>query len=178
MARALKGVAVNDLFPTVGANASATKALRSNNAQTAPNVVLDTDTYQAGFDATWEIDIFGGKRRALEAARSDLQAVEEDRRGVLVSLMAEVARNYIEYRGVQRRLEITRQNIRSQQEVFDITQLRCNSGLASELDVAQAKALLASTQAQLPTLEVSLKQFSNRLCVLLATTPGSLGSSD
>jgi len=173
-ARALRGAAVADLLPTVGASASLTTARRSQNALSFPVRLLDTDTYQAGFDATWEIDVFGGKRRALRAATADLQTIEEDQRAVLVSLLAEVARNYVEFRGTQRRLAIARENLAAQQQVLDITQIRSDKGLASELDVAQAKSVLASTRAQVPSLETALKQSSHRLSVLLGEQPGSL----
>lgn len=175
-ARALRGTVISDLFPTIGAGASYTTARRSANALSFPVRLLDTDTYQAGFDATWEIDVFGGKRRALQAANADLQAVEEDRRDVLVSLLAEVARNYLELRGTQRRLVIAQENLQAQQEVLEITRMRLEKGLASELEVAQAQAVLAATKSQVPSLETALKQSSHRLCVLLGQPPGTLAS--
>lgn len=173
-ARALRGAVLSDFLPTIGSSASLTTARRSQNALAFPVRLLDTDTYQAGFDASWEIDVFGGQRRALQAATADLQAIEQDQRAVQVSLLAEVARNYLEYRGTQRRLVIAQDNLKAQQETVDITQQRFDKGLASELDVAQAKTLLASTKAQVPTLEIALKQSSHRLSVLLGQVPGSL----
>jgi len=175
-ARALRGAVVADFIPTVGAGASYSTARRSRNATTSPMQLVDTDTYQAGFDASWEIDVFGGKRRSLEAATADTQAVEANLQGVRVSLLAEVARYYVEYRGAQRRLAIARQNLEAQQETVDITQLRFDKGLASELEVAQAKILLASTKSQIPALETDLKQSSHRMCVLLGLPPGALES--
>jgi NodT family efflux transporter outer membrane factor (OMF) lipoprotein len=174
VARALRGAALADLFPTVGLGGSLTTARRSQNALSFPVRLLDTDTYQAGFDASWEIDIFGGRRRALEAATAELQAIEEDRRAVLVSLVAEVARNYIELRGAQKRLVIAQENLETQREVLEITQLRLEKGLASELDLARARAVLATTRSQVPLLEAALKESSHRLSVLLGQPPGSL----
>lgn len=173
-ARALRGAAIADFFPTVGASGSLTTARRSANAQVFQSRLFDTDTYQAGFDASWELDVFGGKRRALQAATADLQTIEEDHRSVLVSLLAEVARNYVELRGTQRRLAIARENLAAQQEVLNITQLRSDKGLASELDVAQAKALLATTKSEMPSLETAIKQSSHRLGVLLGQPPAAL----
>ena len=173
-ARALRGAVVSDLFPTIGASGSYTTARRSANSLNGPVRSLDTDTYMAGFDASWEIDIFGGQRRKLQAANADLQAIEEGRRDVQVSLLAEVARNYVELRGTQRRLAIAQENLKAQQEVLDLTQLRMDKGLASELDVAQARAVLAATKSTVPTLETALKQSSHRLCVLLGVAPGTL----
>ncbi|HEY2951892.1 MAG TPA: efflux transporter outer membrane subunit [Verrucomicrobiae bacterium] len=174
--RALRGAALADFLPTIDANASYTKARRSENALSFPVRLIDTDTYQAGFDASWEIDVFGGKRRALEAASADLQAIEEDGRSVLVSLLSEVARNYLELRGSQRRLGLARQNLRAQQETLEITQQRFTAGLVSDLDVAQAKAVLAGTRSQVPSLETLEKQAIHRLSLLLGQPPGALQS--
>jgi NodT family efflux transporter outer membrane factor (OMF) lipoprotein len=173
-ARALRGAAIADLFPALDANGSFTTARRSQNALAFPVRLIDTEIYQIGFDASWELDLFGGKRRALEAAGADLQALVEDRRSVLVSLLADVARNYLELRGTQRRLEIAGENLRVQREALEIAQQRSRVGLASELDVAQASAVLASTRSQVPTLETLEKQLIHRLGVLLGQPPATL----
>jgi multidrug efflux system outer membrane protein len=175
-ARALRGEAIADLLPTIDANGSYTVSRRSANALSFSVNSLDNNTYQLGFDANWEIDIFGGKRRALEAANATIQAVAEDCRSVLVSLLAEVARNYVELRGIQSQLAIARQNIEAQQEAVHLTQLRFEKGLASELDTAQAKTLLANTRAQVPTLVTALKQTSHQLSVLIGQPPAALDS--
>lgn len=173
-ARALRGAVVADLLPTIGSSASVTNARRSRNAVAFPVRLFDTETYQLGFDASWEIDLFGGRRRALEAATADLQAVEEDLRAVRVSLLAELGRNYIDLRATQCRLAIASENLRVQQEVLDITTLRFDKGLASELDVAQAEALLESTRAKVPALETALRYSINRISVLLGQEPSLL----
>jgi NodT family efflux transporter outer membrane factor (OMF) lipoprotein len=173
-ARSLRGVVLADFLPTIDADASANKNRRSANAQVFQSQQFNTDTYLVGFDASWEIDIFGGRRRALQAATADLQAIEADRNAVLVTLLAEVARHYLDFRGTQRRLFIAKGNIAAQQEVVDISQLRFDKGLSSELDVTQAKSLLAASKSQLPTLDTALKQSSFRLSVLLGEAPGSL----
>ena len=173
-ARAQRGAAFWDLGPAINGKASYTDARTSKNALTFPIPKLDTDTYDAGFDASWEIDVFGGKRRTLEAANADVAASEEDRRDVLVSLLAEVARNYVEVRGFQSRLTITRNNIQSQEAALKLTQARFKGGVSGELDVTQAAALLAGTQSQLPALEALLKQAMHRLAVLLGQEPGAL----
>ncbi len=173
-ARAQRGAALWDALPIVGANASVVDSRASKNGQLFSGVPLTTHTYDAGFDAGWEIDIFGGKRRAWEAATAEVAASEENRRDVLVSLLAEVARNYVELRGSQRRLAITHSNIQSQQASLELAHSRFRGGMTSELDVTQAAALLAGTQSQLPALESSLKQSMHRLGVLLAQEPGAL----
>src|SRR5215831_8285573 len=175
-ARAQRKFYAADFGPTVDATGSYTRQRVSENGlqAVAPGVPLENDLYQAGFDAAWEIDVFGGKRRALEAATADVGASQEDRNDTLVTLLAEVARNYVELRGLQQRLVITRDNIKSQQDAREITQARFKRGVASELDVTQAAALLASTRSQLPSLETSRKQTMHQLGVLLGQEPGAL----
>ena len=172
--RALRGAVISDFLPTVSAIGSYTKARRSQNALAFPVRLIDTDTYQAGFDASWEIDVFGGKRRALEAFNADVQAIEEDRRNVLVSLISEVARGYIELRATQHRLGLAKKNLATQQETLEITRQRFNAGLASDLEVSQARGVIATTRSQIPAIETLEKQFLHRLCVLLAQPPGAL----
>lgn len=173
-ARAAKGAALADFFPSLDGIASYTKTRRSENAQAGPINFVHTDMYQLGFDASWELDVFGGKRRAFEAANASLAAVNENRRDVLVTLLAEVAANYIDVRGFQRRVEIARKNIVAQAEAVEIAELRLRAGLASELDVAQAKTLLAATRSQVPTLDTWLQAAMHRLGVLLGQPPGAL----
>src|ERR1051326_6662765 len=152
-ARALRGSALADFLPTIDANGSYTKTRKSRNSLTFAQRIIDSDMYQVGFDANWEIDVFGGKRRSLEAANATLASIEADHLDVLVTLLGDVARNYIEVRGFQRRIKIARDNIRAQEEALEITQLRFKAGLASELDVSQATAVLQTTKADVPTLE-------------------------
>jgi NodT family efflux transporter outer membrane factor (OMF) lipoprotein len=172
-ARALRSGAVWDFGPTVNAGAGYTKQEQARNAQTFPSP-RHTELYDAHFDASWELDVFGGKRRALESATAQLEAVREDQRDVLVSVLAEVARNYVEARGLQQRLVITRKNLQAQAQAVEITRSRFNAGLTSELDVKQAEALVAATQSQLPTMETALQQAIHRLGVLLGQAPGAL----
>jgi NodT family efflux transporter outer membrane factor (OMF) lipoprotein len=173
-ARALRGITAGELLPTIDATASLTDNRRSRNSLTFPVDTLDSDLYEAGFDATWEIDLFGGKRRAVEAATAELRAAIEDWRAVLVTLLAEVARNYVEARSFQRRVAITEQNIAAQRDALDIIRARFDAGLSSELDVSRSAALLATTASQAPALESSLQRAVHRLGVLLGAGPGAL----
>ena len=134
----------------------------------------EIDTWDAGFDASWEIDVFGGVRRSIEAARADEQASVEARRSAMLSLLAEVARNYIDLRGAQRELAIARENVKSQQETVELTRSRFAAGLTNDLDVARAEALVATTLSQIPPLEISVQQSIHRLGVLLAQDPTAL----
>jgi multidrug efflux system outer membrane protein len=135
---------------------------------------FESGVFQLGFDASWEIDFFGGHRRAVEAATADVAATAEARRDVLVSLLAEVARNYSELRGFQRRLEITNQNIALQQDSLHLTQVRADAGLGTQFDVERQTAQLDSTRALVPAFEAAEIQTIHRLGVLLGEEPGAL----
>jgi NodT family efflux transporter outer membrane factor (OMF) lipoprotein len=137
-------------------------------------IKTQTDLWQAGFDASWEIDIFGGTRRAVEAAEADADAARELHRDVLVSLLGEVATNYVELRGLQQRLAITNNNITTQTETFEITRELYTAGLTSEIDALRAESLLRTTESQVPTLESLIKRSIHRLGVLLGCQPGAL----
>ena len=169
-ARAELGVTDAGLWPQLNMNGS---AQRSRSPGPGGNGVIG-NSFQAGFDAAWELDIFGGTRRAVEAAEADLAAAQESRRDVLVSLLAELAVDYVALRGSQRRLVIARENLAMQQHSAELTRLRFKGGLASALDVANAAAQVASTAAQLPMMEAASQQTIHALCLLLACEPGAL----
>jgi NodT family efflux transporter outer membrane factor (OMF) lipoprotein len=147
-------------------------ATASTNRTSNPDA--SADLYRAGFDASWEIDVFGGKRRALEAAEADLQSSAETVDATRVSLAAEVARNYVEMRSFQARLAIARSNLDSQSETLQLTGWRAQAGLVSSLDVEQARANREQTRAQVPVLETALAQARHRLAVLLGLPPAAL----
>ncbi|HRK34484.1 MAG TPA: efflux transporter outer membrane subunit, partial [Candidatus Hydrogenedentes bacterium] len=140
----------------------------------APSFDRTQDVYQIGFDASWELDVFGGNRRALEAASADIDAAEEGRRDIMVSLLAEVARNYLTLREAQSRLVIARENIQSQQDTVNIARARFDAGLTSEFDAMRAEAQLATTQSQLPAFETIVYSAIHRLSVLLGKNPSAL----
>jgi multidrug efflux system outer membrane protein len=174
--RARRGVAKADLFPTLDATGSATWS-RSNRAILTN---LDTGTgktsadYAASFDAGWELDIFGGVRRSVEAAEADLRASQEDLRDVLVSLLAEVALNYVEARTFQARLAFAEANLEAQNETCQLTLWRYQAGLSDELAVQQARYNLENTRSQIPTLRTGLEEALNRIAVLLGEQPGKV----
>lgn len=175
-ARASRGVTAAGAWPTINTSGSYTRSRTSENALSSlsPGGDLEHDLFKTGFDASWEIDLFGGVRRSVEAADANIEASVEDRRATLVTLLGDVAKNYIDLRGFQRRLAVARANLKSQQEILGLTKVRFQAGLASDLDVAQAEAQVATTTAQIPTLEGSLKQAAHRLGVLLGLEPGAL----
>lgn len=168
-ARARRGLSQTSLFPSADVSSSFTKSGVGSN-----NDGGERETYKTGFDAGWEIDVFGGTRRAVEAADADLDVSQANLDDVLVSLTAEVGLNYVEVRSYQTRLAVASANILAQEESLKLTQSRFEAGLSDELAVQQAKYNLESTRSQVPTLRSALEQAKNRLAVLLGETPGTL----
>ena len=179
-ARAQYNIAAADLLPTVDGSGAYERQQQSRHQPVLGSlpipagVPFENNVYQAGFDASWEIDVFGGKRRAKEAARAEFAASEFDRRGAVVTLLGEVAHNYLEVRGYQRRLAIAQENIAAQAKELAITRDRFAHGLTSDLDVEQAGTLLATTRAEVPALETDLSAAIHRLGVLLGQQPEAL----
>src|SRR3989454_3592818 len=187
-ARAASGIARSDYLPSVGANVSATR-LRGGISQgviravpssadpdARPSLIspFETNSFQGNLSASWELDVFGGIRRGVQAATADIAAAEENRRDVLVILLGDVGRVYAQLRGFQRRLEIANKNIKTQQETLDLTTARAKAGLATELDVSRAAARLDSTKAAVPGLLSGAAVSIHRLSVLLGEEPGAL----
>ena len=163
--RAARGVAIAGLGPTFDALGS---YRRTGTAAGAAGL------YQAGFDAAWELDIFGGVRRGVEAATANLEASIDARLNVLVTLTAEVAVNYIDVRSFQEQIAIAQRNLKAQQHSADLTRQRFQAGLVSGLDVANAEAQVAGTAAQIPVVEQSTQQAIYSLSLLLGREPGAL----
>jgi len=172
-ARAARGIVAAGIGPTVDATGAYQRSQSAGGANGKSEGVI-TDQYQTGFDAGWELDIFGGVRRAIEAADADLQAALETRRDALVTLTAEVARNYIDLRAFQERIAISRQNLETQKHSAALTRLRFQGGFVGALDVANADAQVATTAAQIPLLEASARQTTYSLSVLLGRDPAAL----
>lgn len=184
-ARASRVVTASGAWPTLNVSGGYTRNRASQNGVAVPGegtviapsgggANLDQNFYQNGFDANWEINVFGGVRRSVEAADATIDATIEDRRDVLVTLLGEVAKNYIDLRGFQRQLAVARANLKTQQDTLELTQVRFQAGLASDLDVAQQEAQVNTTASQIPTLESGLKQAAYALDVLLGSQPGAL----
>jgi multidrug efflux system outer membrane protein len=174
-ARALRRQAQSSFVPQVDFDASATRSRSVLQTGRQPQTVTG-NLFDVGFDATWEIDLFGGIRRGVEAATASLQSVEEERRDTFVTLAAEVARNYLELRGAQQRLAVAEANLAAQQETVRLTRVRFEAGAVSNVDVQRALAQAANTAAQLPPLRASIKASIHRLGVLLGREPGALAT--
>lgn len=172
-ARAGRGLARSGLGPTVSASTSFRRSQASGDSGTSNRAV---NQYLAGFDAGWEIDIFGGVLRGVEAAGAQVQAAVENRRDALVTLAAEIARNYVDLRTYQQRLVIARKNLETQRHSAEVTRQRFAGGFASGLDVAAADAQVATTQAGIPLLESAARQTIHGLSVLVGREPRALVS--
>jgi NodT family efflux transporter outer membrane factor (OMF) lipoprotein len=130
----------------------------------------------AGLDAAWELDLFGKYRRALEAAKADTQAAAELRNAVLITLVSDVARGYMDLRGLQMRLAVARKNIERAEKAADLLQTRFDRGLTNELDLSVAKRQLATFKSQLAPLEAGVTAAANRIAVLLGRYPEDLAA--
>ncbi len=177
-ARAEKAVVSGGLWPSLGASGGYSRNRYGENQYPPlagfPGIPLDYNLYNADFDAAWELDIFGGTRRAVEAANAQLGAAEYSETNVLTSLLAEVARNYIDARAYQQRLLIAQDNIKVEQDSLDLTTNRFLNGLSSDLDAQQARALLNATEAEVPSLQTGFDESVFHLAVLLGQPPGAL----
>lgn len=173
-ARAHRGVARSRLLPSVDANASVASQLQSDNARTSIAGDRQSERYETGFDASWEIDVFGGVRRSIEAASADLDAEEEHRRDVMLTVVAEVGRSYVEYREAESRLVIAKRNQALQTQTSELVKsLRC-AGRATEVEDSQASSRLAVTSASIPQYEFEAERAWFRIEVLLGAPPNSL----
>lgn len=175
-ARARRSAGVAERFPTLAVQAGANRSRSSGEMGSGDS--RTAETFSAGFDANWELDVFGGKQRVVEAAEASLDAAREDLRDVLVSLLAEVALNYVEVMSYQARIAVAKSHLDTQKETWQIARWRREAGLTTQLDEDQAKLNLEQTRAQLPTLLTGQEQAKNRLGVLLGQQPGTLVELD
>ncbi len=185
-ARASRVVVSASLWPEVDASASYRRSYSGgsstgNSRSGASSSSTDSsvggkqsDLFRAGLDAVWELDIFGGKRRNVEAAEADLDAAVETRRDVLVSLVAEVGSNYVTLRSLQQQLAIAQDNLRAQAHAAEIARKRFEAGFVGALDVATANAQVATLESQIPVLESAAQATIYSLGVLLGHEPASL----
>ncbi|MSO99721.1 MAG: efflux transporter outer membrane subunit [Acetobacteraceae bacterium] len=150
-----------------GTNGSTVGGLGSRNLN-------EIDIFQAGLDASWEIDLWGKLRRGVESAGASAQAAEDAQRGVLLMSLAEVARDYILLRGAQTQLRIARENAQIARDTLNLTKQRAAGGVTTNLDVANASALLSETLARIPALELQEARLINALSLLVGMPPNGL----
>ncbi len=176
-ARAARSFARTGDSPTVDASAGYTRSRTSPNSA-GPGMPGSpsegSNLFTAGLDAAWEIDVFGGVSRAVEAADADVAGAVWTRRNLTVSLLAEVALNYFDLRTAQQRIVATRGNVDTQSRTVDLATNRFTTGLDSEIDSTQARSQRAATRSLIPALEAQARQAIYRLSVLTGQHPGSL----
>lgn len=187
--RAQLGVTASAALPTVNGDASYQRQLYSQNGivsfatkafqplePSTPFILPPFSVYQPTFDASWELDLWGRVRRQVEAADAQAEASENQRRDTLVSVLAELARDYIQLRGVQAQIAVATKNLVSSNEILQLTKTRTEKGLAAQLDTENAAAQVEAVRATLPTLEDQQTAQINALSFLLNEPPGSLRS--
>jgi NodT family efflux transporter outer membrane factor (OMF) lipoprotein len=172
-ARALRAAVAGAWQPQVNAGASFARTSSSEAVGVIPGPD-PANLYSAGFDARWEIDLFGRRDHAVDAADAGVDVAIEGRRDAIVSMLAEVARTYVEVRGLQRQIAITRSNLELQRDTSELTQKRFTAGFATDFDVARAESQLATTTAAIPQFESRLHAAVHALSVLLGEAPGEL----
>ncbi len=183
-ARAALGVTGAPLYPEIDANLQYQRSSRSTSQAVSGGGAVGpsglattgafTELFQVGLDASWEIDIFGGTRRNIEAAGADLKASVEDRRDVLVTLVGDVGNNYLSLRGFQQQLAVARQNLEAQKKTASIIRRRFEVGTVSKLDLVNADAQVATTASTIPLFESSARAAIYSLGVLLGREPAAL----
>ncbi len=177
-ARLRRAASEADRFPTLNASSSHSynRQADADDSLESPNNPgsRSSRTYYAGFDASWEWDVFGRVRRSMEASEAGLAAARENLRDVLVSLLAEVALNYVELRTGQARLQIMESHVLIQSEIYRLTQWRRQVGLSDELDLDQAGFQLETVRSRLPALRTAIQAAINRVSVLLGQFPDKI----
>lgn len=177
-ARAQRRERLFDFLPTITANAGYDNVRQS--ASGTPGVPAgfqgsrDYELFDAGFDATWEFDLFGRVRRLNESARATAQAADAARNDMLLSVIAEVARNYFELRGTQTQLAVARRNAENQNNALELVNARLDAGRGTALDTARAIAQVETTLASIPPLEAAVDRAIRRVAVLTGAQPGAL----
>ena len=172
-ARGLVGTVNGRFFPTLDHKSSLAHRKNSiNGTQFGSPLSEPFDFYSTGFDSTWEIDLFGKIQRSLESAQAKTDATKEAYAALRLTLLAELATNYVNYRVIQARLRIAQQNEESQRSTLQLVSKRLKAGLAVPLDEAQAESNLYSTSATVPSARQDLLKVRNRICVLVGESPG------
>lgn len=172
-ARAVRLGSGSAFLPSLSSNAEGTRSKSSGANSTFTSGEI-RDVYDAGFDASWQLDIFGGTRRSLEASQARLGAATASYNDVMLSTFSEVARNYYEARGLQKRIAITKQNTDLLKQTYDLINTRLTVGEATQFDVTRARGEYEATKARLPNLEAELAVNTFSLSVLIGLPPEAL----
>jgi NodT family efflux transporter outer membrane factor (OMF) lipoprotein len=162
------------LLPSIDLAGKATRSEYHPNTGSGGGRTVHRDLFHGGFDATWEIDIFGGNRRSEEEAYRNMEAANYSLADAWVSLTSEIGSQYVALRTVQERLRVARANLKLQSETYDILKSRLDSGIGDELAVNQAKYNVEQTRASIPSLLSQEEGYMNALAILAGTMPGAL----
>lgn len=164
------------LFPSLTGSASITRSDNGSNVSSGGDITVTgpLTQHQAGFDASWELDLFGANKRAVEAAFYGMDTAEEDLRATLLTLIGDVSAYYVEARGYRARAALARRTAASQRETVTLTQSKFAAGASSAVDVANAAGQAATTEANIPDLEASYAEAVHRLSVLTGRAPAAL----
>ena len=189
-ARAQRDISAADQWPSLTGNASAQINRLSESTPTGSlfskigsfpglsgvSIPNPYSQYQLGFDASWEVDLFGRVRRSVEAAKADTDASVEDSRSVLISTLGDVGHAYIDLRGAQARRQILTENIATENDLRDLAGQRRRAGLGNDVDVVRAAAEASSAEAQLPSVQEEITADINQLSKLMDRPPGALAA--
>ena len=177
-ARALHAQAVAEELPVLHADGSYIKSLTSSDAEPfpIPRSEREMQLFNAGFDATWELDIFGRGRRGLQATRANLAGMEADRQFVVLSVIAELARNYFELRGFQHEAALARRNTTNEAAVLELAEVRLRGGQTTDLEVALARSGRDRAAAAVPPIEGAIRHAIHRIGVLAGRPPESFAA--
>jgi NodT family efflux transporter outer membrane factor (OMF) lipoprotein len=191
-ARALQGIAVGNFFPqTQQMTGQYSQTNLSFNTFNNPGAISGAlppgtrippllgnyyDNWSAGFNLSWELDFWGRFRRAIESANANLEASDANYDAAMVTLLADVGTNYVQYRIAQQRIEIAHENVQIQESVVDLADQRFKVGTSTQLDLQQARTILEQTRSAIPALEITLGQANDQLCTLLGIPPRDLGA--
>lgn len=173
-ARAIRGESRLDLAPTVTASGGYTETRASARQVPVPGVDRDQDFYDASFDASWELDLFGRVRRGIEARSAEVNTSIAGVENAQVSVTAEVARSYFELRGAQHQLDVARRNTANQRNSLELVTARLDAGRGTELDTSRARAQLSTTLSTIPDFEAAVTRSILRLSVLTGQSPQTL----
>jgi NodT family efflux transporter outer membrane factor (OMF) lipoprotein len=175
-ARAIRGIAVGSLFPQTQQAFGDYRRFKLSEEVANPPAAAWFSDWAGGFNASWELDLWGRFRRGIEAADAELDASIENYDDVLVILLADIATSYVQYRTFEQRLVYARQNVDIQSRSFQLADDKFKAGASTERDMQQAKQNLEQTRAFIPELEIGKRQAANRLCVLLGIPPTELAN--
>jgi NodT family efflux transporter outer membrane factor (OMF) lipoprotein len=183
-ARAGQAIAVGNLFPQsqqalgsyARANLNPNMPLVNSLAAALPrnSIPLSFSNWFLGFNLSWELDVWGRIRRNVESTNATLDASVEDYDAALVTLFADIASNYVQYRVSQQRIKIAQSNVQIQERILSLADQRFRVGTTTRLDVEQAKTVLEQTRSTIPALQIQLGQANDTLCILLGTPPRNL----